>query len=143
MIVNSDDYTLEYCRGCVGPGWTCIINYFYKEAALSPLRIHIDQIKEKFGGLRLYWSASTVELGSTEQEDKEFEVDEKDYYSFTKLVDALEEASYKICEDCGNSGKMRPYGWIKTLCDKCAEVSPSKGGKDWSLIAKDLSYGKA
>lgn len=56
------------------------------------------QIKEKFGGLRLYGAG--------------------------KLESSLEALSYLVCEKCG-SGHNIGYtkGWIKTLCKTCAENS--------------------
>lgn len=56
------------------------------------------QVKEKFGGLRFYTS------------------------TFTKLSERLirkaESECYKICETCGQPGKLRDDGWWRTLCDK-------------------------
>lgn len=57
------------------------------------------QVKEKFGGLRFYYSGGD------------------DY--IRGVVDMAENMSYKICEDCGSPGKTRNMsGWIKTLCTK-------------------------
>jgi hypothetical protein len=58
-----------------------------------------DQIKEKFGGLRAYYSGGN------------------DY--IRGLVTMAETMSYKICEVCGNKGKPSKSGWISTLCDGC------------------------
>ena len=58
-----------------------------------------DQIKEKFGGLRAYYSGGN------------------DY--IRGLVTMAETMSYKICEVCGNKGKPNKSGWISTLCDAC------------------------
>jgi hypothetical protein len=58
-----------------------------------------DQIKEKFGGLRAYYSGGN------------------DY--IRGLVTMAETMSYKICEVCGNKGKPNKSGWISTLCDDC------------------------
>jgi hypothetical protein len=58
-----------------------------------------DQIKEKFGGLRAYYSGG-------------------DHY-IRGLVSMAEMMSYKICEVCGNRGKPNKSGWISTLCDSC------------------------
>ena len=58
-----------------------------------------DQIKEKFGGLRAYYSGGN------------------DY--IRGLVSMAETMSYKICEVCGNKGKPNKSGWISTLCDGC------------------------
>jgi hypothetical protein len=63
--------------------------------------VKFDQIKEKFGGLRLYYSGGD------------------DYVR--GLVSLAEELSYKICEVCGDKGKPNKDGWISVLCDKHRE----------------------
>jgi len=58
------------------------------------------QIKEKFGGLRVY-----IDGGN----DVIFD-----------LLNAVEEASYKFCESCGSCDEVTSEGsWIKTLCASC------------------------
>jgi len=61
--------------------------------------VTFDQIKEKWGGLRIYY------IGGD------------DY--IRGVVDTAEEISYKTCERCGNPGSPNKQGWIMTLCDKC------------------------
>lgn len=61
----------------------------------------LEQIKEKFGLLRFYYSGGDDHISG--------------------LVDMAEEMSGYICERCGNSGKVRKQGWMITLCDKCQE----------------------
>lgn len=59
-ILNVDDC----CTWCVGRGWTQIVSDFCYECEMLNIqfydkyriRIHIDQIKEKFGTLRIYTS---------------------------------------------------------------------------------------
>ena len=59
--------------------------------------VKFDQVKEKFGGLRMYFSGGD------------------DYIE--GLVSMAEAMSYKICEVCGNKGGPNKGGWISTLCD--------------------------
>jgi hypothetical protein len=61
--------------------------------------VKFDQIKEKFGGLRVYFSGGD------------------DYIE--GLVSMAESFSYKICESCGERGSPNKGGWISTLCDEC------------------------
>jgi hypothetical protein len=82
-----------------GDGWYKLIDEL--SAKLEPLGVVAAQVKEKFGGLRFY-----LETGSDEAWD---------------LVSKAEEQSYKICERCGETGRPRGRGWIKTLCDECEE----------------------
>lgn len=64
-------------------------------------QIHIDQIKEKFGGLRFYISNAPRE--------------------FYDMIDEAEELSYKVCELCGSPIDVTTEGrsWVTTQCKKC------------------------
>ena len=57
------------------------------------------QVKEKFGALRFYIHGG-------------------DEY-ITGLITMAESMSSRICEICGNKGKIRNDGWITTRCDPC------------------------
>ena len=62
----------------------------------------INQIKEKYGGLRFY-------VGSAN--DKVY-----------KMIDEAEKKSYTICEECGKPGKEYVIrGWVMTLCKESAK----------------------
>lgn len=65
-------------------------------------KVVIAQIKEKFGGLRYYADGH---------------IDEQ----MNGMIDFAESLSYTICEKCGEPGKLRSGGWMKTLCDKHEE----------------------
>jgi hypothetical protein len=96
---------------CVGPGWACLINYFYTEADKSPMPIYITQVKEKFAGIRIYWSVDLVE---------NVPFDDNEYESLHRLTSAMEDCSRMICESCGNRGKLyKDKGWFLTLCENC------------------------
>jgi hypothetical protein len=58
-----------------------------------------DQIKEKFGGLRIYFSGGDEYIEG--------------------LISMSEDFSYQICEVCGQRGKPNKGGWISTLCENC------------------------
>ena len=59
--------------------------------------IRVEQIKEKFGGLRFYYSGGDDHIGG--------------------MVTMTEVWAGRTCETCGNLGKRREGGWIRTLCD--------------------------
>ena len=63
--------------------------------------VTFDQIKEKWGGIRIYHSGG-------------------DNY-IQGVIAMAEEMSYKICERCGCPGSPNKQGWIMTLCDNCRE----------------------
>jgi hypothetical protein len=58
----------------------------------------IQQIKEKFGGLRFY-------------------VDRSDHDQ-DLAISFAEAMSNRVCEVCGRPGHHRQGGWVKTLCDE-------------------------
>lgn len=67
------------------------------DAELRDFRV--TQVKEKYGGLRFYYSGGT-EITSG-------------------LIESAEECSEKICMECGDAGRQRSGGWVVTLCDFC------------------------
>lgn len=61
----------------------------------------VYQIKEKFGGLRFYMSKNTAEM--------------------KPLIHEAQEASFAICEVCGEPGTLGGSPWVRTLCVKDRE----------------------
>jgi len=59
--------------------------------------VKFDQIKEKYGGLRLYFTGGD------------------DYVE--GLVSMAEAISYYVCEICGNKGEANKGGWISVRCE--------------------------
>jgi hypothetical protein len=80
-----------------------------EEMLKNPLRdvpdlipqVTLDQVKEKFGTLRFYYSGGD------------------DYIS--GLVSMAESMSGVTCEGCGNPGESRGGGWVHTYCGACEE----------------------
>jgi len=60
-----------------------------------------DQVKEKFGTLRFYYSGGDEHIAG--------------------MVAMAESMSGVTCEDCGKPGRSRGFGWITTVCDEHAE----------------------
>jgi len=66
----------------------------------------VSQIKEKYGGLRFYYSPgdSTADL-------------HPDWDIVENMVDDAEQQSLVTCEMCGQPGVLMTSGhWLKTLC---------------------------
>lgn len=64
-------------------------------------RVVVDQVKEKFGGLRFYYHGGDNTVSG--------------------MVRMAESWAANTCETCGNPGTMRGGGWVRTLCDKHEE----------------------
>lgn len=96
MDYNNLDYALEQ----VGSGWKHILELVYAGKGLTP-SVNIVQVKEKFGGLRIYFDSEDMD----------------EYRRFGELVTLAEYMSARTCEYCGASGKIRrDLAWLKCLC---------------------------
>jgi hypothetical protein len=95
----------------VGPGWWPIIeslcaniqshtDWWNKNRETRPVveQVVVEQIKEKFGGLRFYYSGGDDTVAG--------------------MVRMAESWAEHTCEDCGVPGVSRSGGWIKTLCER-------------------------
>jgi len=87
-----------------GDGWYALIKYICKRLEYENLKLdddnklHFDQIKEKFGTLRVYTNLYTD--------------------STSQVIDTIEGLSAHICEECGRPGNLSShYGWIRTRCN--------------------------
>lgn len=69
----------------------------YRDVPLACPQVVADQVKEKFGTLRFYYHGGD------------------DYCRGLESMAAS--MSGVTCETCGNVGKLRQGGWIRTLCD--------------------------
>lgn len=133
-----------------GDGWYKILAELFTELdQIAPNKITLDQVKEKFGGLRIYYTYHDLEptwwdkipttlyiylrsilpnkIGSHVIRFLK-DIGLKD--ACDRANDAItkaEEKSYETCEWCGKPGKRRGRGWIRTLCDECVELE--KQGK--------------
>lgn len=83
----------------VGEGWGNLVRRAYEKL---PEGTNVLQVKEKFGGLRIYVSSAPRE--------------------YHNLLEELCDESIRICEVCGKDGHIDTWhGWYRALCDEDAE----------------------
>ena len=87
-----------------GEGWYPLIEELLDKLQEIENKQHIGleitEIKEKYGGLRVYTNAGNDEIWD--------------------LIEKYERRTNTICERCGKPGKLRNnHGWYTTLCDEC------------------------
>lgn len=91
------------------PGWWDIITEALDAVRARAPEAQIGQVKEKFGGLRIY-----IELTRDENGDP---------FSFSDILREAEYKSLTTCAICGSPGSMRRgVGYVLTLCDEHAEI---------------------
>jgi hypothetical protein len=104
------------CWGFPGDGWLKLIdNLSRRITKLDPEgEIQATQVKEKFAGLRFYFSAHGEDIKKLHEKHEQV----------GKLVETAEEKSYHLCEECGKKGKMRDdIGWYRTLCERHYKIA--------------------
>ena len=112
LFANKDKTPMQSCMSMgieCNIGWYDIISSVCYQIAQHEENkksdyypVTFDQIKEKWGGLRIYYSGG-------------------DNY-IQGVIAMAEEMSYKICERCGCPGSPNKQGWIVTACDKCRNI---------------------
>ena len=98
----------KYIKDDMPEGWYKAFGKEFTRELLNELEkadcfndFEIVQIKEKYGGLRIY-------VGGAPK-------------SVHQLIDKYEELSYSYCQICGKPGKVYDNGWIMVLCPYHAE----------------------
>lgn len=90
-----------------GNGWTGIIDPLIEK--ITQLGGVVNQVKEKFGGLRVYFDQGDS-LAS-----------EADWDAFEDQLELAQLEAERTCEMCGKPGRMMvKAGWHKTLCTEDA-----------------------
>ena len=74
----------------------------FRQVPESIPQVTLDQVKEKFGTLRFYYSGGD------------------DY--IRGMVSLAESMTGVTCESCGNIGERRGGGWVHTYCTPCEEA---------------------
>ena len=99
-FVNYKGYTRENGLTSVGKGWAPLVNRVFDKMETIRGNTKIIQVKEKYGGLRIYTDYSNKELD--------------------KVINDAEKESLTICKVCGEPGKIRGKSWYYTSCDEHA-----------------------
>ena len=91
--------TEEDAIQCVGKGWEKLVRKVYNAKEGLGVPVGIIQVKEKWGGLRIY----------------------TDYYvkEIEEVIRQVGEESLKVCETCGTAaGLVKKGTWYQTLCEE-------------------------
>jgi hypothetical protein len=124
MSMGRAPWSREFGRRGVGPGWRHFVDRVFDTA--DQRAVSVDQVKEKFGGLRIYVGRHS-HAGNREHADVR---------AVRAVVDEVARESITVCEACGKPGRRwgetieenerlaRVSGgrsvWVKTLCDNHA-----------------------
>lgn len=97
-------FTNVRCGVSIGLGWVPLVSELADKIVERRADVCFEQVKEKFGTLRVYAYGDTC--------DDDF---------LESAIDEAESKSAVTCEFCGAPGTLTSGGWLKTLCAEHAE----------------------
>ena len=92
------------------PGWYPVVEKLLLDIRALPKDdglVRINQIKEKFGGLRVYAEVS----GSDDFKER-----------VCGMIEQAEKEAHHTCEFCSNPGVLRSEEWMRVTCEKHSTI---------------------
>ena len=87
----------------VGPGWSSLLRELHDWLIEHGVTYSVDQVKEKFGGLRVYLDCEGMPRHAS-------------WTDVQAKIGHVTALSTVTCERCGKPGGPTSTRWIKTLC---------------------------
>ena len=87
-----------------------IVSGDFRQIPESIPQVTLDQVKEKFGTLRFYYTGGDDEISG--------------------MVRMAESMSGVTCEECSAPAKPHGPGWIRTICEPCEQAREVKRAKE-------------
>lgn len=107
----------------ISPGWKHLVEQAYEAFEEFPGQLHVAQVKNKFGQLRIY-------VDSVEGHQREFS-------KLQATIDHLCEQSLQICQACGGEALDRgAHGHTSTLCGWHAFLLTHSSFRVWEMPAE-------
>jgi uncharacterized protein with HEPN domain len=99
---------------CIGDGWYGIVDRLSAKLSVDP-NLHVWQIKEKYGSLRVYFCDQ--DTPSDLRLDKATEA----------VLDKATRESIRTCEICGKPGTLtKRRNWVSVRCKPCLKVDDAE-----------------
>lgn len=111
-----DEDMLSWLEYGVPQGWhEYIRDHVYNpiHQLLAPDKLkafYILQLKEKFGGLRLYWTINS----------EDYPISPEEYDKIDEIIDNAEKETELLCFRCGRKAEYLTKGWILPICKEHA-----------------------
>lgn len=109
----------------VGEGWHPLLKELEQVLNTIDPDYTLQQVKEKFGGLRYYTQNSA---GVTEEARQAFNI----------TIRYAEDRSTRICEVCGEEAETKSYrGWLKTFCEEHSKERQDRMKKELEELHRE------
>lgn len=119
-VISYKEAPYETFETCVMPGWLHIfkvmcnrINGILYKYGIPLTCFHFDQVKEKFGALRIYWHVEYPD----DMPDPETDLPQTE---LCEAIDEAEETTSALCCNCGKKAVWMSRGWVLPYCHECA-----------------------
>ena len=133
MFVNYRGDLRETCMAFgfeCGDGWYDILNklcglisfkieWFRSVMPDAKLNLIVDQVKEKYGTLRFYYSFQYEYESLTDSQRTRIDAWMSE---IAGMVQMAEEMSSITCESCGTKSELEPAPFPRSECDACATI---------------------
>jgi hypothetical protein len=147
VVALKKRFAYQFNGGNIGhdiePGWITLVEQVCADvdAQIQPMTRETfcwRQIKEKFGGLRMYYAPGPLRIDIHTKGKILSITDDIDRIDpISAIVSRAEAASFQICAVCGATGELRKdRSWFRTLCERHA-VDNERDTMEmyWQLIA--------
>ena len=102
---------------CISDGWHGIVDRLSAKLATDP-NLHVWQIKEKFGSLRVHFC------------DRDTPSDPRLGKVTDAALDKATRESVRTCEICGKPGRLtKRRNWVSVRCEACLKVDDAEARK--------------
>lgn len=133
---DPDDTVLDF----VPTGWTPAflrtcgqIQEVFDELRVSSIHFRFEQVKEKYGALRIYWH-----IDSDCVDDIDWAVLNE---ACDVLIDDLENETADLCIGCGAPATRHSTGWVMPFCDACAtRCNAEQNARHKTTVSVDAAY---
>lgn len=133
---DPDDTVLDF----VPTGWTPAflrtcgqIQEVFDELRVSSIHFRFEQVKEKYGALRIYWH---IDSDCVDDIDWAVLIDACDVF-----IDNLENETADLCIGCGAPATRHSTGWVMPFCDACAtRRNAEQNARHKTTVSVDAAY---
>lgn len=100
---------------CSPPGWDGLLGEFHQRALEVDPQYHCEDIREKWGALRLSLTPDPSLIAGKPCDHAEY--DRRWWTLFTEVMDPIKEASKTVCALCGAPGRQVTVNrWVSVQC---------------------------
>jgi hypothetical protein len=102
---------------------------------LASFTVYFAQVKEKWASLTMYTHTDIglPDTATIEEVNAAWEKTNAAQYRICGVTDMASTYSHRVCQNCGNHGRLRGGAWMHTHCDLCDGLYESGCKDDYQM----------